>query len=39
VTSDNLTGIFAPDGVFGWKELIGYTVSFDFRKGVFRLEK
>jgi len=39
VTPDNLTGIFAPDGVFGWKELIRYTVSFDFRKGVFRLEK
>jgi hypothetical protein len=39
VTPSTLTGIFAPDGVFGWKELIDYTVSFDFRKGIFKLEK
>ena len=31
-------GIFAPDGTLGWKELLDYTVYFDFRKGVFRLE-
>jgi hypothetical protein len=28
----------APDGTFGWKELIGYTMHFDFWSGIWEIQ-